>query len=106
MSPDLLEATAIEAGLSALNPAWAGSTESLTRSIEFADEMTAAQFVSDVAPVSDELDHHADLSLRWRWVDVVLTTHSSGGVTALDMQLAEKIDELVAALPLAEPDQS
>ena len=101
MARELLDAPAIEAGLAALSPEWSGSTESLTRSIEFANFQTAAEFVSRLAPVCEELDHHPDLALRWRWVDIVLSTHSAGGVTELDLTLAGEIDEVAAALPLA-----
>jgi 4a-hydroxytetrahydrobiopterin dehydratase len=102
MSRDLLDSAEVEKALSSLSPGWSGSTESLTRSIEFADFPTAAEFVSRLAPVCEELDHHPDLALRWRWVDIVLSTHSAGGVTKLDLRLAGEIDEVVAGLPRAE----
>jgi 4a-hydroxytetrahydrobiopterin dehydratase len=101
MPRELLDQEKINAALARLNPGWAGTTESLTRSIEFADFPTAAEFVSRLAPVCEELDHHPDLALRWRWVDIALSTHSSGGVTELDLRLAGEIDEVVAGLPLA-----
>jgi 4a-hydroxytetrahydrobiopterin dehydratase len=104
MAPDLLDAAEIEAGLSSLSSGWTGTTERLKRSIEFADFPTAAEFVSRLAPVCEELDHHPDLALRWRWVDIELSTHSAKGVTELDLKLAGEIDEVVARLPLA--DQS
>jgi 4a-hydroxytetrahydrobiopterin dehydratase len=92
----------VTAGLGRLHPGWAGDTAALSRSIEFADFPTAVEFINQLAPRCEELDHHPDLALRWRWVDVALTTHSAGGVTALDLQLAEIVDETAAALPLAE----
>ena len=101
MSRELLDQEKIDAALAGLNPEWAGTTDSLTRSVEFADFPTAAEFVSRLAPVCEELDHHPDLALRWRWVDISLSTHSSGGVTELDLRLAGEIDEVVAGLPLA-----
>ncbi len=103
MARDRLDDDEIGAGLAGLSPQWSGDGRSLTRSIEFADAAIAAEFVSRIAPVSDELDHHADLALRWRWVDIVLTTHSAGGVTELDLRLAGEIDELAAALPQTGP---
>ncbi len=69
-------------------PGWTGSTDKLSRSIEFADFPTAVEFVNRLAPRCEELDHHPDLAVRWRWVDVVLSTHSAGGVTELDLTLA------------------
>jgi 4a-hydroxytetrahydrobiopterin dehydratase len=47
------------------------------------------------------MDHHPDLAVRWRWVDVVLSTHSAGGVTDLDLRLAGIVDDVAAGLPLA-----
>jgi 4a-hydroxytetrahydrobiopterin dehydratase len=42
------------------------------------------------------MDHHPDIDIRWRTVTFVLSTHSAGGITDLDYQLAEKIDSLIA----------
>lgn len=101
MSRELLEASAVAQALTRLDPGWSGDTTALKRSIEFADFATAVEFVSRLAPSVDELDHHPDLRLSWRWVEVELSTHSAGGVTALDVQLAGIIDEVAAGLPLA-----
>ncbi|MCW2495700.1 4a-hydroxytetrahydrobiopterin dehydratase [Jatrophihabitans sp.] len=101
MTRELLDPQAIADGLAGLDPGWSADGTKLTRSIEFADFGTAVQFVSLLAPFAEELDHHPDLRLTWRWVAVELTTHSAGGVTALDLQLAGLVDEVAAGLPLA-----
>jgi 4a-hydroxytetrahydrobiopterin dehydratase len=101
MSRELLSPDVIEQRLSTLHGDWAGDTKQLRRSIEFADFPTAVEFVNRLAPICEELDHHPDLALRWRWVDVVLSTHSAGGVTELDLTLAGHVDEVAAELPLA-----
>lgn len=101
MSSQVLDQAAIEQGLESLHADWTGGTEQLSRSIEFADFSTAVEFVNRIAPRCEELDHHPDLSIRWRWVDVTLSTHSAGGVTAKDLALAEIVDETAAGLPLA-----
>jgi len=101
MSRDPLDAAAISDGLSRLNDGWTGDTKALKRSIEFADFSTAVEFVSRLAPFADEMDHHPDLRLSWRWVEIELSTHSSGGVTELDLQLAGIVDEVASGLPLA-----
>lgn len=98
---DVLDQAAVDAGLTRLSPGWSGTPEAMRRSIEFADFLTAVEFVHQIAPRCEELDHHPDLSLRWRWVDVSLSTHSAGGVTEKDLQLAEQIDEVAARLPQA-----
>jgi 4a-hydroxytetrahydrobiopterin dehydratase len=97
----VLDQEAVDAGLAALHADWSGSTESLKRSIEFADFGTAVEFVNRLAPRCEELDHHPDLAIRWRWVDIVLATHSAGGVTDKDLTLAGIVDEVAAGLPAA-----
>ena len=99
--PELLSQDEIVDRLTSLHADWTGTTERLRRSIEFADFPTAAQFVNAIAPICEELDHHPDLALRWRWVDIELSTHSAGGVTAKDAELAQRIDEVASTLPLA-----
>src|SRR5882757_11522211 len=101
MSRELLTEDVIDQRLAGLHGDWSGSPAQLRRSIEFADFPTAVEFVNRLAPICEGLDHHPDLALRWRWVDVVLATHSAGGVTELDLTLAGNVDEVAAELPLA-----
>ena len=98
---DLLDREAVAAGLTALDDGWLGDTSSLRRSIEFADFLTAVRFIELLAPYCEQLDHHPDLDLRWRRVDIELSTHSAGGVTAMDLRLAAAVDEVSAELPQA-----
>ena len=99
--PAVLDQSQIDEKLGSRHPDWSGSPEKLTRSIEFANFLTAAEFINRLAPRCEELDHHPDLALRWRWVDIELSTHSVGGVTHLDITLAGIVDEVAADLPLA-----
>jgi 4a-hydroxytetrahydrobiopterin dehydratase len=99
--PILLGQSQIEEKLAARHPDWTGGPSKLARSIEFANFLTAVEFINRLAPRCEELDHHPDLALRWRWVDVELSTHSAGGVTDLDITLAGIVDEVAAGLPLA-----
>jgi len=101
MSRELLDPVAVQQGLASLHPDWRGSTQSLTRSIEFESFLTAVDFIDQLAPRCEELDHHPDLTLRWRRVGVSLSTHSAGGVTGLDLDLAAAVDEIAALLPHA-----
>jgi len=52
--------------------------------------------VSRIAAIAEELDHHPDIDIRWRTVTLVVSTHSAGGVTAADVELARRIDEVLA----------
>jgi 4a-hydroxytetrahydrobiopterin dehydratase len=99
--PAVLDQTQIDEKLTTRHPDWSGTPEKLTRSIEFADFMTAAEFINRIAPRCEELDHHPDLALRWRWVQIELSTHDAGGVTNLDITLAGIVDEVASELPLA-----
>ena len=100
--PARLSQDEIDARLAALHAAWTGTHRpSSSRSIEFADFPTAVEFINRLAPTCEDLDHHPDLALRWRWVDVALSTHSAGGVTDLDVTLAGIVDEVAASLPQA-----
>jgi|ERR1700722_16209000 4a-hydroxytetrahydrobiopterin dehydratase len=99
MSREQLDRAAVDAAMEQLHGDWTGSTQELRRSIEFADFGTAVEFINRLAPLCEAADHHPDLGLRWRWIDVVLSTHSAGGVTALDVAMARQVDEIAAQLP-------
>ena len=101
MSSQMLTGEDVRTRLASLHPGWSGGTEKLHRSVEFADFPTAVEFVNRLAPRCEELNHHPDLAIRWRWVDVDVVTHSAGGVTAMDFVLAEIVDEVAAGLPQA-----
>jgi len=82
----------------ASRPAWSRRAGALHRELRFPDFPTAVAFVVRVAFEAERMDHHPD----WRnvqdrvWVD--LSTHDVGGVTALDLALADRIDEHARAL--------
>jgi 4a-hydroxytetrahydrobiopterin dehydratase len=79
-------------------PGWVGDTASLRRSIEFADFPRAITAVDQVAQIAEEMDHHPDMDIRWRTVTFTVSTHSAGGVTQLDVELAHRIDAVAASL--------
>jgi len=70
----------------------------IRRSFVFADFAEAFAFMTRVAAAAEAADHHPDWSNSWNRVDVALTTHSEGGVTARDFDLARTMDSL-AGLP-------
>jgi len=51
-----------------------------------------------MAPVAERLDHHPDLRLSWRTVELSLSTHSAGGLTELDLALARELDAIIDRL--------
>ncbi len=70
--------------------------EAICRTIEFADFNEAFGFMTRVAMQAEKLDHHPEWSNVWRRVDITLTTHSAGGLTNLDIKLAQFIDMAAA----------
>ena|SRR5689334_12717606 len=78
-------------------PGWRRDGDSLRRTVEARDFPTAIAIVDDVAVEAEKLNHHPDIDIRWRTLHFALSTHSAGGLTALDPQLAHAIDAAVAA---------
>ena len=76
----------------AASPDWSYKGEALHRLFEFDAYLDGLAFVQQVGTMAEEADHHPDLVLRWRKVEVVLTSHDVGGVSARDLALARKID--------------
>lgn len=78
-------------------PGWSGDPTALRRSVGFPDFPTAIRVVDEIAVLAEAMDHHPDIDIRWRTLHLVLSTHSAGGVTQLDIELAHRIDDAVAS---------
>ena len=78
-------------------PLWriAEDGKALQRVFRFRDFSEAWGFMSRVALLAEKLDHHPDWSNVWNQVAIVLSTHDSGGLTSLDIALANAIDLLL-----------
>src|SRR3954447_16783138 len=83
-------------------PLWSGGPDGIERTLELPSFRAAAEAISMIADVAEQLDHHPDLDLRWTRVRIAVVTHSAGGVTDLDLTLARRIDDLFPP----GPDQS
>lgn len=82
-------------------PAWTaapGSRDAIVRTYRFADFNTAFGFMARAALMAERLDHHPEWSNVYNRVEVTLTTHDVGGVTALDLELALFMDGAAAEL--------
>lgn len=79
-------------------PGWLGDPAALHRSVEFPDFRTAIAAIGEVAEVAEQMDHHPDMDVRWRTITFTLSTHSAGGVTQLDVELAHRISAIAASL--------
>ncbi|WP_446832037.1 4a-hydroxytetrahydrobiopterin dehydratase [Candidatus Foliamicus sp.] len=94
---DLLSAPEIAAKLREL-PGWSLDDGKLHRSFRFADFRRAFAFMSGAALAAEQLNHHPEWFNVWSKVDVHLNTHEAGGITELDIQLAQAMNELAEAL--------
>ena len=91
-----LSATAVAARIESLGVWKAEGNRTLTRHYTFSSHIEAIGFVVRVAMVAEVLDHHPDLRVVYNRVELVLSTHDAGGVTARDFELAARINELAA----------
>ena len=102
--PDLLNATERRA-LATSYPAWQLLTErnAMSRTFLFANFEAAFRFMQGCAVYAEQIDHHPEWLNVWNRVEVVLTTHSAGGLTQLDLQLAQWMDQTASAIGLQPP---
>lgn len=74
---------------------WRRVGDAIVRERRFADFAAAIGFVDRVAEVAEEANHHPDILVHgWNKVQLTLSTHSEGGITAADLALAERLDGL------------
>ena len=92
--PPRLSPDEIAAALHRL-PLWSGDGDGLRRTIELPSFRDAVAAVVAIADVAEEMDHHPDVDLRWRTLHLTLVSHSAGGVSDLDLELARRIDALL-----------
>ena len=71
----------------------------ILRSFRFTDFSEAFAFMTRVALEAEKADHHPEWANVWNKVDILLSTHSDGGVTQKDIALARKIDAIAGSLP-------
>lgn len=91
--PPRLSPDELTAALTRL-PLWSGDGEGIRRSIQLPGFPEAVAALVRIAFVAEAMDHHPDVDLRWRTLHLTLVTHSAGGVTELDLELARRVDGL------------
>jgi 4a-hydroxytetrahydrobiopterin dehydratase len=92
--PDLLDEEEIEQRLDELGD-WERDGDAIQKVFEFDDFGQAIGFVNDVASLAERYDHHPDIDIRYNRVRLVLSTHSEGGLTANDFDLAGEIEQSI-----------
>ncbi|MBB4984563.1 MULTISPECIES: 4a-hydroxytetrahydrobiopterin dehydratase [Streptomyces] len=75
-------------------PGWSVGADRLTRTYRLGDHFAATALVVHVAQIQQELNHHSDLTLGYDTVALAVTTHSAGGITEKDFELADRVERI------------
>ncbi|HEU5485480.1 MAG TPA: 4a-hydroxytetrahydrobiopterin dehydratase [Microlunatus sp.] len=83
------------AGLESLSN-WSLSEDqtSISTTFELTDFVASLDLVNQVGHEAEQRGHHPDIDIRWNKVTLVLSTHSEGGLTAADLELAQRINDV------------
>lgn len=76
-------------------PGWERDGSAIRREYTFDGFLEAVAFITRLAPVAEEANHHPELTNVYATVTVVLTTHDEGGITHKDLDLARAIEAVV-----------
>ena len=76
---------------------WAREGNWIRKEFRFASFAESIGFVNRVAQIAEQLDHHPDIDVRYDRVRLLTSTHSAGGLTELDFDLARRIDDASAS---------
>lgn len=94
MSVEPLSQKDVEERLAEL-PGWSLDGDKITRSFRLGSHFAAAAMVVHIAQIQEDLGHHSDLTLGYNTVSLSVNTHSAGGaLTALDFELAGRVEEI------------
>jgi 4a-hydroxytetrahydrobiopterin dehydratase len=89
----LLSESEVQERLAGLSD-WTLSGEAIEKSFKRDDFVGSVEFVAGLVEPAEAMNHHPDVAISWDTVTVTISTHSEGGLTAADFELAEKIDAL------------
>jgi 4a-hydroxytetrahydrobiopterin dehydratase len=89
----LLNDAEIETKLMGL-PGWERSGDAIEKKFKRDDFVGSVRFVASLVEPAEAMNHHPDVSISWDTVTVTVATHSEGGLTAADFELAGQIDAL------------
>jgi 4a-hydroxytetrahydrobiopterin dehydratase len=91
MPTERLSDIAIQRELGTL-PGWSRRGDVITKTFQFREFLAGIDFVNAVAKEAEAADHHPDIDIRFTKVTFSLSTHSAGGITQKDLDLAKKIE--------------
>lgn len=89
----LLDDAEIERRLAGLD-GWERRGDAIAKEFACGDFVGSVRFADAIVEPAEGMGHHPDLSISWATVTVTISTHSEGGLTAADFELAEKVDGL------------
>ncbi len=92
----LLSDAEIEGRLSSLE-GWERQGEAISKRFGCGDFVGSMRFVAALVEPAEEMGHHPDLAISWDTVTVTISTHSEGGLTAADFELASKVEGLATS---------
>lgn len=90
VAAQLLDDAAIETALARLD--WSRDGQEIVKKVERRDFAEALAYVNEVGGLAESRNHHPDIAISWNKVTLRLSTHSAGGLTQSDMDLAAEID--------------
>jgi 4a-hydroxytetrahydrobiopterin dehydratase len=90
--PKLLSSSEIDARLKSL-PGWKQKGKFITRTYEFDHFMDGIGFIDRIARIAEKEEHHPDIQVRYTTITLRIQTHSEGGVTDWDLELATAIEK-------------
>ena len=93
-----LSADAAQSRLAQL-PGWQIESGELVRTFEFKDFVASLAFVNKVGELAEKAGHHPDIDIRYNRVHLSLVTHSAGGLTGKDFDLATQVQNLAPWRP-------
>lgn len=77
-------------------PGWTREGDAIRKQFTFAGFPEAVRFVTSLVPGAEAADHHPDLTINYRKVTVVYSTHSEGGLTEKDLAGATLVEKVFA----------
>ncbi len=89
----LLEDSEIEERLASMT-GWNRQDGAIVKTFKCEDFAGSVSFVNSLLAPAEEMNHHPDIAISWDQVTVTISTHSEGGLTAADFELAGRIDAL------------
>ncbi|HEY4735717.1 MAG: 4a-hydroxytetrahydrobiopterin dehydratase [Gemmatimonadaceae bacterium] len=75
-------------------PGWSRRGDLITKTFQFRTFLAGIDFVAAVAKAAEAADHHPDIDIRYTKITCSLSTHSAGGITQKDLEMARQIERV------------